>query len=116
MFINASFRTDIAANYSEWLMNRIRDGYVLVRNPYYQTKVSKYQLAPDVVDCLIFCTKNPKPMLPYLKELKERGFSVYFFVTITGYGVDLEPGVPEYHKVMESFIELSEDLSTDNVG
>ena len=116
MFINASFRTDIVANYSEWFMNRIREEYVLVRNPYYQTKVSKYQLTPDVVDCLIFCTKNPEPMLPHLKELKERGFSVYFFVTITGYGTDIEPRVPEYHKVMKSFAELSEVVSMDNVG
>lgn len=116
MFINASFRTDIAAYYSEWFMNRIREGYVLVRNPYYQEKVSKYQLMPDVVDCLIFCTKNPKPMLPHLEELKERGFSLYFFVTITGYGTDIEPRVPEYHRVMESFAELSEAVGTDNVG
>lgn len=116
MFINSSFRTDIAARYSEWFMNRIREGYVLVRNPYYFNKVSKYQLTPDVVDCLIFCTKNPKPMLQYLSELKERGFSVYFFVTITGYGKDIEPSVPEYHEVMESFCELSDIVSTNNVG
>ena len=51
-------RTDIPAFYSKWLINRIREGYVLVRNPYYPNQVTKYNLSPEVVDCLAFCTKN----------------------------------------------------------
>ena len=71
MIINTGMRTDIPAFYSEWLMNRVREGFVYVRNPYYRLQVSKYSLSPDVVDCLAFCTKNPHPMLKYLDELKE---------------------------------------------
>ena len=72
MIINTGMRTDIPAFYSEWLMNRIHEGFVYVRNPYYRFQVSKYSLSSKVVDCLAFCTKNPYPMLKYLDELKEQ--------------------------------------------
>ncbi|MBQ5758572.1 MAG: DUF1848 family protein [Schwartzia sp.] len=55
MIINTGMRTDIPAFYSEWLMNRIRDWYVLVRSPYNTQQVTKYILTPDVVDVLGFC-------------------------------------------------------------
>ena len=70
MIIFASGRTDIPAFYSEWFINRIRAGFVDVRNPYVPQKVTRYRLEPKIVDCLVFCTKNPKPLIPYLDELK----------------------------------------------
>lgn len=115
MFINASTRTDIAHYYSEWFMNRIREGYALSRNPYDPHKVYRYRLQPDVVDCLIFCTKNPAPMLPHIEELRRRGFHALFYVTITSYGKDMEPGVPDYHEVMETFCALSALIGKDNI-
>lgn len=69
MMITAGMRTDIPAFYSEWFLNRIREGYVLVRNPYRPDSVTRYELNLDVVDALVFCTKNPTPMLPHLQEL-----------------------------------------------
>lgn len=68
-------------------MNRIREGYVLVRNPYYKSQVTKYSLSQDIVDCLAFCTKNSEPMLEYLDELDK--YKQYWFVTITPYGKDI---------------------------
>ena len=59
MIIQTGMRTDIPAFYSEWLMNRIQEGFVLVRNPYNPTQVTKYSLSPEVVDLIAFCTKNP---------------------------------------------------------
>ena len=72
MIINTGCRTDIPAFYSKWLINRIREGYVLVRNPYYPNQVTKYNLSPEVVDCLAFCTKNPEPMLKYMETYNSR--------------------------------------------
>ena len=69
MIINTGCRTDIPAFYAKWFMNRIREGYVFVRNPYNPNQVTKYNLSPSVVDCLAFCTKNPEPMFTYLDEL-----------------------------------------------
>ena len=73
MIINTGMRTDIPAFYSEWLLNRIREGYVLVRNPYNPSQVTKYSLSSEVVDLISFCTKNPAPMLPHMDVLKQYG-------------------------------------------
>ena len=66
MIINTGQRTDIPAFYPEWFANRLRAGYVCVRNPYNPQQVSRYRLDPGVVDVIGFCTKNPKPFFPYL--------------------------------------------------
>ena len=73
MIIQTGMRTDIPAFYSKWFLNRIKEGYVLVRNPYNERQVTRYCLAPDVVDLIAFCTKNPTPMLPYMNVLKPYG-------------------------------------------
>ncbi len=114
MIINTGMRTDIPAFYSEWLMNRIREGFVYTRNPYYPNQVTKYSLSPDIVDCLAFCTKNPEPMLKYLDKLDI--YKQYWFVTITPYGKDIEPVVPDKEKVIESFKKLSQHIGIDSIG
>lgn len=115
MLIFASGRTDIPAFYSQWFMNRIRSGFVDVRNPYFPQQVSHYILTPDLVDCIIFCTKNPNPIIPYIDELNQRGFKSYFFVSITPYGKDIEPNVPNKHELLDSFISLSEKIGINNI-
>lgn len=114
MIIHTGMRTDIPAFYSEWFLNRIREGYVLVRNPYQFSQVTRYNLSPDVVDLIAFCTKNPAPMLPRMDALKDYG--QYWFVTITPYGQDIEPYVPYKEAVMEDFQKLSEIVGVDSIG
>ena len=92
MILNTGSRTDIPACYSDWFYNRIKEGYVLTRNPYYPTQVTKYILRPEVVDMIVFCTKNPFPMLERLSLLS--AFDMFWFVTITPYGQEIEPHVP----------------------
>lgn len=106
MIVNTGMRTDIPAFFTPWFLNRIREGYVLVRNPYHPGQVTKYLLTPDKVDILAFCTKNPAPMLPHMDALK--AFRQFWFVTITPYGKEIEPNVPDKHEVLESFKRLSE--------
>ena len=92
MIISTGMRTDIPAFYSKWFIERVRAGFVCVKNPYNEHQVTKYMFDPKVVDCICFCTKNPTPMLKYVdRELKE--FKQFWFVTITPYGKDLEPNV-----------------------
>lgn len=114
MIINTGCRTDIPAYYSGWFYNRIKEQYVMTRNPYYPDQVLKYKLTPDVVDVLSFCTKNPDPMLPRLDEIKQ--FRQFWFVTITPYGKEIEPNVPEKTRVMESLKKLSEKVGAKAVG
>jgi len=113
MILHTGMRTDIPAFYAPWLLNRLREGYVLVRNPYNPSAVTRYSLSPEVVDLLCFCTKNPGPMLPHMDALASYG--QYWFVTITPYGEDIEPNVPPKEQVMADFRRLSELLGPERV-
>lgn len=116
MILFISGRTDIPAFYSDWFMNRLKAGFVDVRNPYYGEQVTRYSLDPKVVDALVFCTKNPRPMLEHIEEIKSRGFNIYFFVTITPYSKDIEPSVPDKSRIINSFIELSRLIGKENIS
>ena len=114
MIINTGQRTDIPAFFSQWFANRLKAGFVLVRNPYNPKSVIRYRLTPDVVDLVGFCTKNPAPMLPYMDLLEP--FGQWWYVTITPYGKDIEPNVPDKPKVLESFRQLSKIVGADRMG
>ena len=114
MIINTGQRTDIPAFFSQWFANRLKAGFVLVRNPYNPKSVIRYRLTSDVVDLVGFCTKNPAPMLPYMDLLEP--FGQWWYVTITPYGKDIEPNVPDKLKVLESFRQLSEIIGADRMG
>ena len=79
MIISVSRRTDIPAFYSDWFFNRLREGYVCARNPMNLRQVSKISLDPDVVDGIVFRTKDPTPMMHRLNELKD--YAYYFQFT-----------------------------------
>ena len=114
MIISVSRRTDIPAYYSSWFWNRLRDGYVLVRQPVNERRVSRIVLHPDVVDGFVFWTKNPAPMLAKLGELEE--FAYYFQYTLTAYGRDVEPGIPSKREcLIPAFQELSRRIGPERV-
>ena len=114
MIINTGQRTDIPAFYAEWFANRLREGFVCVRNPFDPSQVSRYRLDPDVVDAIGFCTKNPAPMFKYMDLLRDYG--QYWFVTITPYGRDIEPNVPDKHQILKDFRKLSDIVGVDSIG
>lgn len=114
MILNTGSRTDIPAFFSEWFYNRLRAGYVLARNPFYPSLVTRYSLDPQVVDALVFCTKNPAPMFSDFDLL--RPFQMFWFVTITPYGKDIEPNVPSAERVAEAFLKLSEFIGRERTS
>lgn len=73
MIIQTGIRTDIPAFYSKWLIDRLKAGFVCVRNPYDPSSVTRYSLSPKVVHLIGFRTKNPAPMLPHMDLLKAYG-------------------------------------------
>lgn len=115
MILQVSGRSDICALYPKWLINRLKEGFVLVRNPYNEHLVSYVELSPDIVDCISFCTKDPKAIMPYLKEIDAMHYQYFFMVTITPYDIDLEPGLRPKLDIMKSFIELSKQLGKERV-
>ena len=106
MIVNTGGRTDTVQYYSEWLLRCFAEGYVLSRNPLFPNKVSRIELSPDKVDCVVFCSKSYAPILPRLHEITSR-FRTYFYYTITAYGKDIEPGVPSIAESMETLVALS---------
>lgn len=114
MILSVSRRTDIPNYYSEWFYNRIKEGFVYVRNPMNRSQVSRITLSPEVVDCIVFWTKNPEPMLERLDELS--AYHYYFQFTLTCYGRDVEVNVPEKEeKMIPVFQRLSEKIGRDRV-
>ena len=114
MIISASRRTDIPTYYSEWFMNRIREGYALARNPMNAHQVSRISLSPEVVDGIVFWTKNPAPMLVKLPQLKD--YMYYFQFTLNAYEQDVEADVPLKHKyIVPTFQRLSEMIGPERV-
>ena len=110
MILNVSGRTDIVAFYTEWFMNRYRSGFVDVRNPFNPQLVSRINFKD--VDLILFCTKNPIPILKYIKEIDK---PIIFHVTLTPYGKDIEPNVPPKGTLIEAIKKLSNIVGIDNI-
>ena len=113
MILSVSRRTDIPAFYSDWFFNRIREGFVYVRNPMNIHKISKIKLSPDVIDCIVFWSKNPCPMLSRLDELQP--YMYYFQFTINPYDMKLEQNVPTKNGIIETFRVLSDKIGPERV-
>lgn len=110
MILNVSGRTDIVAFYTDWFMNCYHKGFVDVKNPFNQKLVSRIYF--DDVDAILFCTKNPTPILRYLKEIKK---PILFHVTLTPYKKDIEPNVPPKGEVIQSIKKLSKIVGMENL-
>lgn len=110
MILNVSGRTDVVAFYTEWFINRYEEGYLDVRNPFYPKMVSRINF--DNVDAIMFCTKNPIPILDYLPKIDK---PIIFHITLTPYKKDIEPNVPDKSKIIEGIKKVSEIVGIDNV-
>jgi hypothetical protein len=114
MILSVSRRTDIPNYYSEWFYNRIKEGFLYVRNPMNAHQVSEIKITPDVVDCIVFWTKNPLPMMKRLNETKD--YNYYFQFTLTGYGNDVEVNLSNKKtEMIPVFQELSEKIGKQKV-
>lgn len=105
LILSVSRRTDIPAFYSEWFFNRLKEGYVLVRNPINYNQISKIILNPKIIDCIVFWTKDPRKILKKIDLLE--GYNYYFQVTINPYDNHIERNVASKSEIMDSFIKLS---------
>ena len=113
MILSVSRRTDIPAFYWEWFLNRIQAGFVDVRNPMNIHQVSRINIRPEVVDCIVFWTKNAGNIIPHLDQLKD--YKYYFQYTINPYNKLIEENVPLKKYVVENFRLLSEIIGPNRV-
>lgn len=110
MILNVSGRTDIVAFYSKWFMNRYHAGFVDVRNPFNQKLVSRISF--NNVNAIMFCTKNPIPIIDSLKEIDK---PIIFHITLTPYKKDIEPNVPDKKLIIDAIKKISDIIGVDNI-
>lgn len=113
MIISASRRTDIPAFYVQWLIKRIEQGYVAVRNPFNYRQISIVDLRPENVDCIVFWTKDPTNILPKLHHFSS--YAYYFQITLNAYDQSIETNVPNKSRIIESFKRLADIIGNERV-
>ncbi len=113
VIISASRSTDIPAFFAQWFISRLKEGYCVWQNPF-NKKASYVSFANCKV--VVFWTKNPRPLIPLLHELDERGIHYYFQFTLNDYDQEgIEPNVPSVAERVETFKELSEKIGKERV-
>ena len=113
IIISASRSTDIPAFYARWFFNRLDKGYCVWYNPFNRQKMD---VSFGRCKVIVFWTKNPKPILPYLKELDKRGIHYYFQVTLNDYvNEGLEPNVPSVEQRIDTFRQLSDQIGHERM-
>lgn len=116
MIISASRRTDIPAFFSDWFINRLKEGYVLVKNPMNANQVNKIILRPETCDCIVFWTKSPMPIISKLSEIEKLGYVHYYFqFTLNPYEKTIEKNLPSKDLLIKAFIELSNRIGKERV-
>jgi len=115
MILSASRRTDIPAHYADWFLNRLRAGYVLARNPMNHAQVREIALSPEKIDCVVFWTKDPVPLLDYLSDIDAMGYTYYFQFTLTPYSKTLEHHLRDKSEIAETFIRLGKHIGRNRL-
>ena len=114
LVISASRATDIPAFHTQWFMNKLRSGYCAWVNPFNRNQ--KTFISFSKCKAIVFWSKNPKPLIPYLDEISEKGIKYYFQYTVNDYSKEkLEPNVASLESKIETFIKLSEKIGNDKV-
>lgn len=109
LILNVSSRCDIVAFYTPWFMNRLKDGFVDVRNPFNPKLVNRIFF--EDVSLILFCTKNPGPIIKYLKDIKK---NIIFHITLTPYKEDIEENVSKKN-IIEDIKKISQIVGIDNL-
>jgi DNA repair photolyase len=113
VIISASRSTDIPAFYAQWFVNRLKKGYCVWYNPFNQQPVYVSFKNTKVV---VFWTKNPSNIIPYLGELDKKGIHYYFQTTLNNYEKErFEPNVPPLKDRIETFKQLSSLIGKEKV-
>lgn len=113
VIISASRSTDIPAFYSDWFFHRLKAGYSAWTNPFNGVKSF---VSYEKCRFIVFWSKNPKPLLEHLDELKERGIGCYIQYTLNDYEREgLEKGVPPLDERIDTFKWLADKLGKGRV-
>lgn len=116
MILSVSRRTDIPAFYGDWFINRLKEGFVYVRNPMNVLQVSKIALSPKNIECITFWTKNPsEKFISDLNIIDELGYKYFFQYSITSYNNQIEKNIPKKQVEIKRFQKLSSQIGKEKV-
>ena len=115
MIVSASRRTDIPHYFGNWFIRRVRAGYCVVKNPFFQKKQYRISLRPEDVDCFVFWTRFPKTIMPYLDELEALQYRYYFLYTVVDYPGALEPSAPSVERRIGLFQGLAHKIGAERI-
>ena len=115
MILSASRRTDIPAFYADWFLEHLRTGSFTLCNPFNPKQVRMIEISPARVECIVFWSKNPVPLLPLLPEMDAMGYSYYFQFTLTPYGPDIERNLPPKTELVRLFQDLARLIGREKV-
>ena len=113
MIISASRRTDIPSTHCKWFLERLKDKYVLVQNPFNKNKFYKVDLSKENVDIIVFWSKNPN--IDFLEEVRNMGYKFYIHFTITAYDKNIEKNIPNKELLIKKFINISDRFKKDKI-
>lgn len=114
VIISASRSTDIPAWYMDWFIDRLQKGFIIWTNPYRPTHQQIVRF--DATRAIVFWTKNPAPLIPYISFLEDNGYHFYVHVTLNDYEREhLEPNLPSCCDRIASLIELSHCIGKNRI-
>lgn len=116
MILFVSGRTDIATYYPKRFYNRVKEGFVDVKNPYNPKLISRIFFKD--VDMIIFCSKNIRPLISYLDAIQTLLPDVpfLFHLTITPYNEDIEPKIaPLKNEIIKDINFLSSKYGKEKI-
>ena len=113
VIVSASRATDIPAFYADWFFDRLEKGYSVWTNPF---NGAKSYVSYARTRLVVFWSKNPRPLLPHLEKLREKGIRCYLHYTLNDYEAEgLERGIPPLDERIDTFLRLSELLGKELV-
>lgn len=112
IIVSASRSTDIPAFYSDWFFHRLEVGYSAWTNPF--NGVKSY-ISYEKTRFIVFWSKNPEPLIPYLHVLREKNINCYIQYTLNDYEDAKLEKVPSLEKRISTFKELVSQLGVGKV-
>ena len=113
MIISASRRTDIPSLHTKWFLNRLKEEYLITQNPISKNNFYKIPLNKNIVDIIVFWSKNPN--IDFLKEVRDLGYKFYLHFTITPYDKNIERNIPNKKLLIRNFQTISKLFGKEKI-
>ena len=75
-----SRRTDIPAFYLDWFLEKLHQGYIFVKNPFFPNQITRVSLEKKDIHSIVFWSKDFGNFLQYTADFV--GYNLFFIFTI----------------------------------